>query len=58
MNCFHIEINKPTGHPLVDVDNYNIFYYYDMQNDDVSIIRVLYNKVVLDSLLDVVDYLK
>ena len=26
-------------------DNYNIFYYYDMQNDVVYIIRVLYNKV-------------
>lgn len=48
----------PTGHPLVDdellrsvglqmthFDNCNIFYYYDMQNDVVYIIRVLYNKV-------------
>ena len=48
----------PEGHPLVSeellgrmgirityFDNYNIFYYYDMQNDVVYIIRVLYNKV-------------
>lgn len=48
----------PTGHPLVDdellqsvglrvthFDNYNIFYYYDMSNEIVYIIRVLYNKV-------------
>ena len=48
----------PTGHPLVDdkllqsvglrmtrFDNYNIFYYYDMVNEVVYIIRVLYNKV-------------
>ena len=47
----------PEGHPLVGdellgrmgirityFDNYNIFYYYDMQNDIVYIIRVLYNK--------------
>ena len=47
----------PEGHPLVGdellgrmgirityFDNYNIFYYYDMQNDVVYIIRVLYNK--------------
>ena len=53
----------PTGHPLVDdellrsvglrmtrFDNYNIFYYYDMQNDVVYIIRVLYNKVDWQSL--------
>lgn len=54
----------PTGHPLVDdellrsvglrmtrFDNYNIFYYYDMQNDVVYIIRVLYNKVDWQNLL-------
>lgn len=48
----------PEGHPLVGeellgrmgirityFDNYNIFYYYDMPNDIVYIIRVLYNKV-------------
>lgn len=47
----------PEGHPLVGddllgrmgirityFDNYNVFYYYDMQNDVVYIIRVLYNK--------------
>lgn len=51
-------LQSPTAHPLVDdellrslglrmtrFDNYNIFYYYDMQNDVVYIIRVLYNKV-------------
>jgi toxin ParE1/3/4 len=54
----------PTGHALVDdellrgvglrmthFDNYNIFYYYDMQNDAAYIIRVLYNKVDWQSLL-------
>ncbi len=48
----------PIGHPLVNdellksvglrmtyFDNYNIFYYYDMQKDIVYIIRILYNKV-------------
>lgn len=48
----------PEGHPLVGeellgrmgirityFDNYNIFYFYDMQDDVVYIIRVLYNKV-------------
>jgi toxin ParE1/3/4 len=54
----------PTSHQLVDdellrgvglrmtrFDNYNIFYYYNMQNDVVHIIRVLYNKVDWQSLL-------
>ena len=54
----------PMGHPLVDdpflrsvglrmirFDNYNIFYYYDPENDVVYIIRVLYNKVDWQSLL-------
>lgn len=54
----------PLGHPLVEdellrsvglrmthFDNYNIFYFYDMQNDIVNIIRVLYNKVDWQSLL-------
>lgn len=53
----------PTAHSLVDdellrgvglrmtrFDNYNIFYYYNMQNDVVYIIRVLYNKVDWQSL--------
>lgn len=48
----------PTGHPLVDdellssvglrmvrFDNYNIFYYYDIEDDIVYIIRVLYNRI-------------
>ena len=56
-------LQSPTAHPLVDdellrslglrmtrFDNYNIFYYYDMQNDVVYIIRVLYNKVDWQSL--------
>lgn len=47
----------PEDHPLLDdellcrmglrmtrFDNYNIFYYYDEQQDIVYIIRVLYNK--------------
>lgn len=54
----------PEGHPLVGdellgrmgirityFDNYNIFYYYDMQNDVVYIIRVLYNKAVWQNIL-------
>ena len=53
----------PTAHPLIDdellrsvglrmthFDSYNIFYYYDLQNDVVYIIRVLYNKVDWQSL--------
>ncbi|NDO52256.1 type II toxin-antitoxin system RelE/ParE family toxin [Lachnospiraceae bacterium MD335] len=54
----------PEGHPLVGdellgrmgirityFDNYNIFYYYDMQNDIVYIIRVLYNKADWQNIL-------
>ena len=54
----------PTAHPLINdellrsvglrmthFDSYNIFYYYDLQNDVVYIIRVLYNKVDWQSLL-------
>lgn len=54
----------PEGHPLVGdellgrmgirityFDNYNIFYYYDMQNDIAYIIRVLYNKADWRSIL-------
>ena len=54
----------PEGHPLVGdellgrmgirityFDNYNIFYYYDMQNDVVYIIRVLYNKADWQNIL-------
>lgn len=54
----------PEGHPLVNeellgrmgirityFDNYNIFYYYDMQNDIVYIIRVLYNKADWQNIL-------
>lgn len=54
----------PEGHPLVDdellrriglrmtyFDNYNIFYYYDRENDVVYIIRVLYNKADWQNIL-------
>ena len=54
----------PTAHPLIDdellrsaglrmthFDSCNIFYYYDLQNDVVYIIRVLYNKVDWQGLL-------
>ena len=54
----------PEGHPLVGdellgrmgirityFDNYNIFYYYDMQDDIVYIIRVLYNKADWQNIL-------
>ena len=47
----------PLSHPLVNddflrslglrmthFDNYNIFYYYDIKNDMVYIVRILYNK--------------
>lgn len=47
----------PEGYPLVadellsridfritHFDNYNIFNYYDLENDMVYIIRILYNK--------------
>ncbi len=55
----------PTGHPLVDdellrsiglrmahFDNYNIFYHYNEEDDVVYIIRVLYNKVDWQSMLN------
>lgn len=54
----------PEGHPFVEdellrsvglrmthFDNYNIFYYYDMENDVVYIIRVLYNKADWQTIL-------
>ncbi len=54
----------PEGYPLVGdellgrmgiriiyFDNYNIFYYYDMQNDVVYIIRILYNKADWQNIL-------
>lgn len=54
----------PLGHSLVDdellrrigirmtyFDNYNIFYYYDMENDVVYIIRILYNKTDWQNIL-------
>ena len=54
----------PEGHPLVDdgllrniglrmtyFDNYNIFYFYDIENDVVYIIRVLYNKADWQNIL-------
>lgn len=54
----------PTEHPLVDdellkriglrmtyFDNYNIFYYYDVEKDVVYIIRVLYNKADWQNIL-------
>lgn len=54
----------PEGHPLVSdellrrvglrmthFDNYNIFYYYDLENDMVYIIRILYNKADWQNIL-------
>lgn len=54
----------PEGHPLVGdellgrmgirttyFDNYNIFYFYDVQNDVVYIIRILYNKADWQNIL-------
>ncbi len=54
----------PEGHPLVadellrriglrmkHFDNYNIFYYYDLENDTVYIIRILYNKANWQNIL-------
>ena len=45
------ELLRSVGLRMARFDNYNIFYYYDMQNDVVYIIRVLYNKVDWQSLL-------
>lgn len=39
------ELLRSVGLRMTHFDNYNIFYYYDMQKDIVYIIRVLYNKV-------------
>lgn len=54
----------PEGYPLVGdellgrmgirttyFDNYNIFYFYDVQNDVVYIIRILYNKANWQNIL-------
>lgn len=54
----------PTSHPYVNdellrrvglrmtyFDNYNIFYFYNEQNDTVYIIRILYNKADWQSFL-------
>ncbi len=54
----------PEGYPLVGdellgrmgirttyFDNYNIFYFYDVQNDVVYIIRILYNKADWQNIL-------
>lgn len=55
---------NPESHPLVAdellrrmklrmtyFDNYNIFYYYDMQEDAIYIVRILYNKMDWNNLL-------
>ena len=39
------ELLQSVGLRMTRFDNYNIFYYYDMANEMVYIIRVLYNKV-------------
>ncbi len=54
----------PEGYPLVGdellgrmgirttyFDNYNIIYFYDVQNDVVYIIRILYNKADWQNIL-------
>ena len=54
----------PAGHPFVEdellrsvglrmthFDNYNIFYYYDLESDVVYIIRILYNKADWQTIL-------
>ena len=41
------DLLRSVGLRMTRFDNYNIFYYYDMQNHAVFIIRVLYNKVYL-----------
>ena len=45
------ELLRSVGLRMTHFDSYNIFYYYDLQNDVVYIIRVLYNKVDWQSLL-------
>ena len=41
----HDELLKSVGIRMTYFDNYNIFYYYNSDEDTVYIIRVLYNKV-------------
>lgn len=36
---------RSVGLRMTHFDNYNIFYYFDKQEDVVYIIRVLYSKV-------------
>lgn len=45
------ELLRSVGLRMTRFDNYNIFYYYDMQKDVVYIIRILYNKVDWQSIL-------
>lgn len=38
------ELLKRIGLRMTRFDNYNIFYHFDIENDTVYIIRILYNK--------------
>lgn len=46
------DLLKRVGLRMTCFDNYNIFYYYDMENDVVYIVRVLYNKVDWKNILE------
>lgn len=45
------ELLKRMGLRMAYFDNYNIFYYYDVKEDVVYIIRVLYNKADWQNIL-------
>ncbi len=45
------ELLRGLGLRMTRFDNYNIFYYYDMENDVVYIIRILYNKADWQNIL-------
>lgn len=45
------ELLKRMGLRRAYFDNYNIFYYYDVEEDVVYIIRVLYNKADWQNIL-------
>lgn len=50
-NYIFAELLRSVGLRMTYFDNYNIFYYYDRENDRVYIIRVLYNRVDWQNLL-------
>ncbi|MCM1083465.1 MAG: type II toxin-antitoxin system RelE/ParE family toxin [Clostridium sp.] len=45
------ELLRRLGLRMTYFDNYNIFYYYDLESDVVYIIRILYNKADWQNIL-------